>query len=425
MACVEGNDRFIPCRSSSLIEEGVAFGEARSRCGGGAHDRLLREELLGERAAGRARLRFSPPRKGVASRRKRSGENAAPEFAYKAPRDGSRRVATSPFKVIEAPSLADDFYLDVVDWSSSDVLAVGLGSTVYLWSACTSRVAALCDLGDDAVASVKWTHGGARLAIGSRSGDVSVWDAARRVVVRDSPGHASRVGCLDWRGDVLASGSRDKTVCLQDLREKAASSFKAHRQEVCGLKWAPHGDHYLATGGNDNKLLVFDARALPTTAHRRPVCKFVDHTAAVKAVAWSPHHRGLLVSGAGTADRTIKFRDALTGANLDSIDTGSQVCSLAFAQTANALVSTGGFSLNQICLWRFDNQHKKTTPTNYATLTGHTHRVLYLAMSPDGSSIVTGAGDETLRFWHCFPASGHRTRAHDSLLSSPAAAVLR
>ena len=33
-----------------------------------------------------------------------------------------------------------------------------------------------------------------------------------------------------------------------------------------------------------------------------------------------------------------------------------------------------------------------------ATLTGHTYRVLYLAASPDGTKIVTGAGDETLRF---------------------------
>ena len=38
-----------------------------------------------------------------------------------------------------------------------------------------------------------------------------------------------------------------------------------------------------------------------------------------------------------------------------------------------------------------------------ASLTGHTNRVLYLAMSPDGETIVTGAGDETLRFWNAFP----------------------
>lgn len=37
------------------------------------------------------------------------------------------------------------------------------------------------------------------------------------------------------------------------------------------------------------------------------------------------------------------------------------------------------------------------------TLTGHHYRVLYLSMSPDGENIVTGAGDETLRFWNIFP----------------------
>lgn len=37
------------------------------------------------------------------------------------------------------------------------------------------------------------------------------------------------------------------------------------------------------------------------------------------------------------------------------------------------------------------------------TLMGHTSRVLFLAMSPDGETIVTGAGDETLRFWNVFP----------------------
>lgn len=38
------------------------------------------------------------------------------------------------------------------------------------------------------------------------------------------------------------------------------------------------------------------------------------------------------------------------------------------------------------------------------SLTGHTYRVLYLSMSPDGNTIVTGAGDETLRFWDAFGA---------------------
>jgi cell division cycle 20-like protein 1 (cofactor of APC complex) len=43
-------------------------------------------------------------------------------------------------QVLDAPQLQDDFYLNLVDWSSQNVLAVGLGNSVYLWSASTSKV---------------------------------------------------------------------------------------------------------------------------------------------------------------------------------------------------------------------------------------------------------------------------------------------
>jgi cell division cycle 20-like protein 1 (cofactor of APC complex) len=51
-----------------------------------------------------------------------------------------------------------------------------------------------------------------------------------------------------------------------------------------------------------------------------------------------------------------------------------------------------------------------------AVLTGHTYRVLYLAMSPDGRTIVTGAGDETLRFWNVFDDNKSAVRSGSSLL---------
>jgi cell division cycle 20-like protein 1 (cofactor of APC complex) len=50
----------------------------------------------------------------------------------------SRRVSKVPFKVLDAPQLQDDFYLNLVDWSSTNVLAVGLLDAVYIWSACTN-----------------------------------------------------------------------------------------------------------------------------------------------------------------------------------------------------------------------------------------------------------------------------------------------
>ena len=50
-------------------------------------------------------------------------------------RVSSRVISKVPYKVLDAPELADDFYLNLVDWSQQDVLAVGLNKCVYLWSA--------------------------------------------------------------------------------------------------------------------------------------------------------------------------------------------------------------------------------------------------------------------------------------------------
>ena len=50
----------------------------------------------------------------------------------------TRKINKIPFKVLDAPQLQDDFYLNLVDWSSQNVLAVGLNRSVYIWSACTS-----------------------------------------------------------------------------------------------------------------------------------------------------------------------------------------------------------------------------------------------------------------------------------------------
>lgn len=59
----------------------------------------------------------------------------------RSPRKPARKISKIPFKVLDAPELQDDFYLNLVDWSAGNLLSVGLGACVYLWSACTSQVA--------------------------------------------------------------------------------------------------------------------------------------------------------------------------------------------------------------------------------------------------------------------------------------------
>ena len=312
-----------------------------------------------------------------------------------APRRTPRKIARSPFKVLDAPALQDDFYLNLVDWSSHNVLAVGLGTCVYLWSACTSRVTKLCDLApNDTVCSVAWTQRGTYLAVGTNTGEVQIWDAAKCKRIRTMAGHRSRVGTLAWSTHILSSGSRDRSILQRDIRasEDFTGRLAGHKSEVCGLKWS-YDDRELASGGNDNQLLIWSA----ASTSGGPSLRLPQHQAAVKAISWSPHQHGLLASGGGTADRCIRFWNTTTNTPLQCIDTGSQVCNLVWSKNVNEIVSTHGYSQNQIVVWRYPTMSK------LATLTGHTMRVLYLAISPDGQTIVTGAGDETLRFWNVFP----------------------
>ncbi|KAH7726378.1 WD40 repeat [Aphelenchoides avenae] len=324
----------------------------------------------------------------------------------KSPRKPQRKVPKNPYKVLDAPELQDDFYLNLVDWSSQNMLSVGLSSCVYLWSACNSQVVKLCDLSsdNDSVTSVQWSERGDYLAVGTQKGNLQVWDTHVSKKIHDLPGHQSRIGCLAWNGETVCSGSRDRFIIHRDMRDGNASErrLNAHRQEVCGLKWSPNRE-YLASGGNDNQLLVWSLK------RNDPVQTYSEHNAAVKALAWSPHHHGVLVSGGGTADRSLRFWNTMTGQAMQCVETGSQVCNVAWSKHSSELVSTHGYSFNQVILWKYPSMQPITK------LSGHQYRVLYLAMSPDGESIVTGAGDETLRFWHVFSKTNQQRAARSRL----------
>ncbi|KFP04411.1 Fizzy-related protein [Calypte anna] len=306
----------------------------------------------------------------------------------RSPRKPTRKISKIPFKVLDAPELQDDFYLNLVDWSSLNVLSVGLGTCVYLWSACTSQVTRLCDLSveGDSVTSVGWSERGNLVAVGTHKGFVQIWDAAAGKKLSMLEGHTARVGKeVGGRVEmhVLGQSCGKSCCCPTALISPSAMLWLVGVSDT----WLQHKFNHVSPLC---QLLVWNHSSLS------PVQQYTEHLAAVKAIAWSPHQHGLLASGGGTADRCIRFWNTLTGQPLQCIDTGSQVCNLAWSKHANELVSTHGYSQNQILVWKYPSL------TQVAKLTGHSYRVLYLAMSPDGEAIVTGAGDETLRFWNVF-----------------------
>jgi len=261
-----------------------------------------------------------------------------------------RKINKVSFKVLDAPNLQDDFYLNLIDWSAGNVLAVALSNSVYLWNAASSRVNKLCEVpSQDMVTSVIWSPNSTTLSVGTNGGTIQLWDVTKNKIVRTLAGHTARVGSMAWNNNyILSSGSKDKIILNRDTRDpnKFTEQLIGHKQEVCGLKWSFNGQQ-LASGGNDNKIMLWNMNSnVPQTTLNR-------HTAAVKALAWSPHQYGLLASGGGTADKTIRFWNTISGEQVNCYDVGSQVCNVLFSKTVNELVSTHGYSLNEINLWKY------------------------------------------------------------------------
>lgn len=167
---VEYADRFIPARRGINLQEGFALlpdspprprePGSSSASGGNAGDApgredldtysmLLRSELLGDEPASHSgafrrgegpdlmspsantnlfRYRVSPSPRDGSLPFSLSPMSAASQRATSSSRRTPRKIPTAPYKVLDAPALQDDFYLNLVDWSSSNLLAVGLGA---------------------------------------------------------------------------------------------------------------------------------------------------------------------------------------------------------------------------------------------------------------------------------------------------------
>ena len=300
-----------------------------------------------------------------------------------------RRVLTAPERVLDAPGLVDDYYLNLLDWSSGNQVAIGLERNVYVWSAETGTVSSLLETSADTyVSSVKWSGDGAYVGVGLGTGEVQIWDVEEGTKLRSMHGHETRVGVMGWNKHILSTGARSGLVYNHDVRvaQHKIAELVSHTSEVCGLDWRSDGAQ-LATGGNDNLVSIWDARSLGA-----PKFQKTNHRAAVKALSWCPWQLNLLATGGGSYDRHIHFWNTTTGARTNSIDTGSQVTSLRWSNHYREIVSSSGFPDNSLSIWSYP------TLVRNVEIPAHETRVLHSCLSPDGQMLATAGKTDCIDF---------------------------
>nr|CAG8481121.1 764_t:CDS:2 [Entrophospora candida] len=243
-----------------------------------------------------------------------------------------RIISANPDLVLDAPRMINDYYLNLLDWSNKNMVAVGLDKNVYRVKAFANTRSGTSII-NHKISSLSWSEDGDHLA--------------------------------GWKHDVRLA--RHKFVELHD-----------HTSEVCGLKWRSDGEQLASGGNNDNKVNIWDAKS--------SIPKFTktDHKAA--AIAWCPLQRILLATGEGAADQQIYFLNTDASVQLKSINTQSQVTSIVWSNHYKEVLSIHEYPNFQFTIWKYPSL-KKIIDVKDA----HENRILQSALSPEGEIVATVA----------------------------------
>jgi cell division cycle protein 20 (cofactor of APC complex) len=123
----------------SSLESAAAMGSPAKEL----YKRQLAQHLFAEAGGDKAKI--------LAFKAKPPVSDKAPELSsmYSAnggkavSRKAARHVPSAPERILDAPDLLDDYYLNLLDWGSSNAIAIALGSAVYLFNASTGDVSEL------------------------------------------------------------------------------------------------------------------------------------------------------------------------------------------------------------------------------------------------------------------------------------------
>ena len=261
---------------------------------------------------------------------------------------------------------------------------------------------------EDGVISVAFNNDGQMIASGSLDKTIKLWNINGKLL-RTLTGHTEPVYSVSLApdGKILASGSVDKTIKLWNVEDGSLiKTLKGHTQTVNNVKFSPSGET-IASASSDKTIKIWsrqDGRLLKTiTGYNFPII----------SVAFSPDSQNIV---AGGEDKTIKIWDIEDGRLLKTLS-GHQgwVNSLSYSEDGKSLVS--GSADKNIILWNVaEGKLIKIIP-------GHTASVWGVRFSPDDKMIISASRDRTIQLWNRNGSileefKGHNNGVYNAVFSS-------
>lgn len=198
-------------------------------------------------------------------------KSASELFELPQPAHGSTSATANILKrqqltmALDIQGISSNRFAYPISWSTKNYIAVACDDDVYYQDLNTRLVTRMWSAkANDELHAIEWAGASMPnvLAMGTAGGKVSLCDAETRKLSMVWPGDSTcAVGGLAWSDTTLAVGRRSGDISLFDSRlQDEVKSLTGHKAKVHGLKWTQDG-RYLASGDYDGTVHIWDARA--------------------------------------------------------------------------------------------------------------------------------------------------------------------
>ena len=289
------------------------------------------------------------------------------------------------------------------------------------------------------VRSAVFSPNGKIVASGSKDNTIKLWNASNSTLISTLTGHSNSVNSVAFspNGDKIASGSKDNTIKLWNVSNSTIiSTLTGHSNSVNSVAFSPNGDK-IASGSKDNTIKLWNV------SNSTIISTLTGHSNSVNSVAFSPNGDKIASS---SYDGTIKIWNVLNGILIKTINLSNrnyryhhrggnrrdewdrwqryEVSSIDFSPDGNKIVV--GIE-DEIKVWDVSNgtllktlgsnnkrYHHRNGRDRENYHDGHSDFISSVKFSPDGSRIVSGSYDETIKIWNTSSGNLIKTLGEDN-----------